>query len=331
MILDREKCLGAHINNKIVTGIKFNGYMLYPYIPEGSKIYEPYEFRNKKEITEVNTMVTTVHDNLFEMFYCCESLVTIHNINLWNTSNVRSMSGMFCSCYSLPSINLSSFDTSNVIRMNSMFHGCNSLTELDLSNFNTSKVTDMDFMFSGCYKLTTVDLSSFDTSNVTDMSYMFNSCINLKTLDLSSFNTSKVTDMTGMFNSCWDLETLDISNFDLSNSTYANNILGSCRSLHTLRLDNCNNYTINKILYGFPTNAINGVTRKIYCKRENTAGLIAPANWEFVFIDEQVTYNEFQEKLTTPDYMIAELVGEQLIITNGFADYDADNENININ
>jgi hypothetical protein len=57
--------------------------------------------------------------------------------------------------------------------------------------------------------------------------------------------------------------------------------------LHTLRLDNCSNITINKIITSsdFPTNAIPGVTRKIYCKEAEAAGLTAPKNWVFEYID----------------------------------------------
>ena len=64
-------------------------------------------------------------------------------------------------------------------------------------------------------------------------------------------------------------------------------MLRMCTSLHTLRLDNCDNTTISKIIKssGFPINAIEGVTRTIYCKRANAEGLTAPTNWAFSYID----------------------------------------------
>ena len=64
-------------------------------------------------------------------------------------------------------------------------------------------------------------------------------------------------------------------------------MFSGCTSLHTLRLDNCSNDTISKIIAsgGFPTNAIEGVTRTIYCKEENAAGLTAPTNWVFSYVD----------------------------------------------
>jgi hypothetical protein len=60
-----------------------------------------------------------------------------------------------------------------------------------------------------------------------------------------------------------------------------------CDNLHTLRLDNCSNDTIDKIINseGFPTNTIPGVTRRIYCKKENRGTLMPPYPWVFEPID----------------------------------------------
>ena len=62
------------------------------------------------------------------------------------------MSGMFCNCSSLTSLNLSNFNTNNVTNMYCMFCDCSSLTSLNLSNFNTNNVNNMSYMFSGVNK-----------------------------------------------------------------------------------------------------------------------------------------------------------------------------------
>ena len=171
---------------------------------------------------------------------------------------------------------INSFDLGS---LNSYFTG--------VIKFNTSNLTDMGTMFSSCSELTSLDLSSFDTSNVTSMSTMFHSCYNLTSLDLSNFNTSNVTSMYRMFRDCNRLTALDLSNFDMTNVTNINQMFYNCTSLHTLRLDNCSNDTINKIItsINFPTNTIEGVTRKIYCKQENVGDLTPPTNWIFEFVD----------------------------------------------
>ena len=157
----------------------------------------------------------------------------------------------------------STWDTSNVTTMQSMFSYCNNLTSLDLSSFNTSKVTNMGSMFSSCNNLTSLDLSSFNTSNVTSMGYMFDYCESLEYLNLSNFNVHKLN--------------YSYMIFSLANSV----------KLRELRLDNCNKMSIKNIinLSKLPTGVIEGVTRKIYCKEENAAGLTPPDGWEFVFVD----------------------------------------------
>ena len=292
MRLDREICLGGRFNRKEVLGIRFNGHNIYPYIPTGARLYVSGEFYNNKTITEVNVIVTTNHDNLNMMFYGCDKLETIRNMDKWDTSNVKGMRDMFAGCHALTSVDLSNFNTSKVFgeNMNSMFYGCKSLTSLDLSSFDTSNVTDMSDMFGYCTNLTSLDLSSFDTQNIADMGSMFMRCNNLTELDLSNFNTSCVKKMYGMFSGCSNLEILDIRNFDTSsvNSIDDMNLMfNMCYKLHTLRLDNCSNDTIHKIInsYSFPTDKINGITRKIYIKQENIGNLTAPTNWIFVDSD----------------------------------------------
>ena len=75
-----------------------------------------------------------------------------------NTSDVTNMRGMFTTCHSLTSLDVSSFDTSNVTDMSSMFQNCTSLTLLNLSGFDTSKVTNMNYMFEDCTSLRTIKM-----------------------------------------------------------------------------------------------------------------------------------------------------------------------------
>ena len=160
----------------------------------------------------------------------------------------------------------------------------------ELIKLNSSNITNMASMFNSCDSLTSLDLSNWDTSNVTTMRCMFQYCESLTELDLSNFNTSNVTDMYCMFEDCQSLTTLDLSNFNTSNATSMQYMFEGCTSLHTLHLDNWNNANISKIITSskFPTNAIEGVTRTIYCKEENAAGLVAPTNWVFSYIVEEL-------------------------------------------
>ena len=212
------------------------------------------------------------------------------DVSKLDTSNVTKMAYMFSYCTQVSELDVSGFDTSNVVEMQYMFNHCSNLISIgDSSNFDTSNVTRMDYMFGYCGNLDALDVGNFDTSNVNTMYGIFMDCTSLIELDISNFDTSNVTNMSYMFNNCKALEELSINNFDMTKVTSTNNMFRYCTSLHIIRLDNCSNDTINKIITssGFPTDAIEGVTRTIYCKEENAADLTAPTNWVFSFITEE--------------------------------------------
>lgn len=155
---------------------------------------------------------------------------------------------------------------------------------------NPTALTSMGSMFAGCQNLIYVDASNWDLSNITDTVEMFHECFGLTSLDLSgATNTSNIRYMNYMFNWCHNLETLDIRNFDISEDTECNDMFNGCQALKELRLDNCSRNTINKIITSsnFPTDAIDGVARNIYCKQSESydRGLLPPENWFFQCTD----------------------------------------------
>jgi surface protein len=158
-----------------------------------------------------------------------------------------------------------------------------------LENFDTSKVTDMSSMLTQTELNNTDAIANWDVSKVTDMSGVFYNCKRLVRADLSNWDVSNVTDIMSLFQNCEALTEVDLSTWDLSNCTSTTStmmIFGGCNALHTLRLDNCSNDTINKIItsMGFPTNVIDGVTRKIYVKEANVQGLTAPSGWQWEYV-----------------------------------------------
>ena len=136
-----------------------------------------------------------------------DKLTSVSGLGNLNTENVTDMGGMFWSCSSLTSVDVSGFNTANVTDMQYMFSNCESLTGLDVSGFNTENVTSMVCMFAGCYRLTNLDVSRFNTDKVTNMRAMFTGC-NITSLDLSRFNTANVSNMATMFSGCSALTTI---------------------------------------------------------------------------------------------------------------------------
>ena len=153
---------------------------------------------------------------------------------------------------------LSSYDEGNTWESNSNETRGNQVVYLKPDNVNGVQIYRL---FEGCSYLTNATFIGF--SNV-------------------SFNPNS----DNMFNGCVSLESLDLNNINLDDFIIVNLMFNGCDNLRDLHLEGCSNVTINKIITSerFPTNAIEGVTRKIYCEEENAAGLTPPTNWVFEYI-----------------------------------------------
>ena len=185
-------------------------------------------------------------------WFCNDSnLVAIRGIEYLNTDNVMDMTGMFCGCKSLTSIDLSHFNTSNVTNMWAMFNKCESFTTFNLEQFNTSKVTDMRGMFYGCSSLTNLDLSHFDVSKVIYFNSMFRECTKLENLNLTGWRTSSAQVMRVMFGKCESLKSIDLSGFDTSNATNLLQMFYGCTSLTSIDVSKFNTEKVTTMMAMF--------------------------------------------------------------------------------
>ena len=152
-------------------------------------------FHNNAQIVPDNNVIDLSEGNNGSVIAWYTDPTTLHVASLYGDkiSANEDSSYMFAECYSLSEIDgLRNLDTSNVKTMRGMFMHCISLTELDVSSFDTSNVRDMSYMFDTCTKIQKLDLSNFDTSKVEKLFGMFDWCVNLTDLDLSSFNPTMV-------------------------------------------------------------------------------------------------------------------------------------------
>ena len=100
----------------------------------------------------------------FGMCYDMTSLTTL-DLSIINTSQMTTMSRMFCSCRSLTSLDVSNFDMLNVYQIAGMFDGCSSLTTLNLSNWNLlENNVSYDNLFNGCTSLSYITLDNVPQS-----------------------------------------------------------------------------------------------------------------------------------------------------------------------
>ena len=176
--------------------------------------------------------------DMSSMFYNCENLVSIPQMD---TSKVKYMTSMFKYCKSLTSI--PQLDTSNVTDMSDMFSNCSSLTSIP--QLDTSNVTNMYNMFYYCESLTSIP--QLDTSNVTTMSSMFYNCSSLTSIP--QLDTSKVTSTYDMFYYCKSLTS--IPQLDTSNVTTMSSMFSNCSSLTSIPLLDCSSITSTGALFGY--------------------------------------------------------------------------------
>ena len=253
MILGKEVCLGGHFNGKDVLGIKYDGFIIYPW--EDEEDYSEYILVYASQDTDnlpvfhsfsssdyivnrtvdsdglIITRIKPVDENKLPVYISFRnSLETLRRVikfcgapqftNYAFLSEGKFESDVICfrDCELLKYVNLNEFDISNTFSLSRLFDDCHSLTIITgLDKLDTSDITDMSAMFCNCKKIKSIDFSSFDVSSVTDMSMMFNDCESIKRLDLSSFYTDSLINTNNMFYICYELEEVDMRNFDMTN------------------------------------------------------------------------------------------------------------------
>lgn len=175
----------------------------------------------------VGTSPGTVYlpENAADVFRECRNL-TGPDLSGFNTSEVKSLLGMFYNCKSLTLLDLSGFNSSNVESMSNLFDGCSALTSLNLDGFITSKTTSMYRMFTDCGKLKSIKFGKVDTSHVNGLHFAFSGCSGLTELDLSGFDLSGLTEQSDyMLSGCSSLSIL---------KTPKNNTNGNIALPHTM-------------------------------------------------------------------------------------------------
>jgi surface protein len=132
---------------------------------------------------------------MFNCFRDCISVTTVNNMDLWNTSSVTNMAGMFSNATSFDQP-IGTWNTSSVQFMNSMFFNASSFNQ-PIGAWDTSSVINMSAMFFGA---TSFDqpIGTWNTSSVQFMTGMFQNATSFNQ-PIGTWNTSSVTNMSSMF------------------------------------------------------------------------------------------------------------------------------------
>lgn len=154
---------------------------------------------------------------------------------------------MFSQLYNLKSIKFIRFNTSNIRSMAGLFKDCINIEELDLKCFDTKNVFRMPDIFKCCAKLKRLDISSFRTYNLKVFNGAFNQCFSLEELDISNFYSPQLDDMGSAFEMCNSLRELKLGNFRPNRNTAIYNCFIYCRATPTEVID----WDINLIKAGY--------------------------------------------------------------------------------
>jgi surface protein len=131
-------------------------------------------------------------------------------IESWDTSEVKSMSGLF---FNTPfNQNIGSWNTSKVEHMNAVFNQATSFNQ-NIGSWDTSKVLSMMTMFQQANTFNQ-NIGSWNTSSVTSMYGMFSGAKSFNQ-NIGSWNTSKVSIMKDMFNNAKSFNQ-DINKWNIS-------------------------------------------------------------------------------------------------------------------
>ena len=118
--------------------------------------YIPWIAADCEKVTTVNILNKIKPITCSVWFFGCTNLTEIKNIENLNTSACTEMAGMFASCSSLTSLDVSHWDTSSCINMASMFAYCNKLKTLSghhLSGTDEKKYNTVENIFLICQML----------------------------------------------------------------------------------------------------------------------------------------------------------------------------------
>lgn len=142
-----------------------------------------YLFYNARTLTDASNLVIYNTVNSMEgMFYNCERLLTVPNLEKFTSAGASSMNSMFYNCTSLvTSPNLSNIESVGASGMQNMFHGCSALaTPPNLSKVKSVGYGGMYGMFSNCTSLTTTpNFTNVTSAGENAFYFCFDNCTSL--------------------------------------------------------------------------------------------------------------------------------------------------------
>ena len=156
-------------------------------------------------------------------FSGCDSLISI---NLYNASNVSSMTSSFRDCASLQRVALPSMPS--LTNLTQAFYGCYSLREFTITQCATNVNLDSFVYF--CYRIKNISFGN--AVQPTNINFAFYNCNSLKFLPNIDF--SQVTTANSAFQNCSSLREVNLS---IPACTSCSSLLAGCTALEKVVLN----------------------------------------------------------------------------------------------
>ena len=212
LIKNDEKIIKKNTETRIkpiLDATKNSAYLFSEYL--GTSVDDLISYSDTENVTDMEGM-----------FYYCENLQTIPQLN---TSNVTNMNSMFGGCTNLQTI--PELDTSEVTNMGCMFSDCDNLSSLPKINFK--KNIDVSYMFAYCNKLINIVIPN--GMNL-DSEGTFSNCENLEVI---TFEEGTTTTGNLTFENCYKLKEI---NFPSSLTTIGGYSFFNCKGLTSITIPN---------------------------------------------------------------------------------------------
>ena len=174
-----------------------------------TSLCETFAYCDNLEYVNIKGIDTSNVEDFDYMFSDCYNLKKIDGIEELNVSKAKYISGMFCDCFALESLNLSKWDVRNVEYMSNIFD-MNYITELEdydtinlkylnLSGWQLNSVYDDEWshsnIFTGCNSLKTIVLPFYAGKFEIELPHEFY-VVNLENLDDTTNVVTTLIDYT---------------------------------------------------------------------------------------------------------------------------------------
>ena len=214
-------------------------------------------YKLKKGENNIKIIIKNKLTNFSNMFFGCNSLINIKELEYLDTKDGLNFSYMFGGCSSLSNIKaLINWNVSNGNNFQGMFLGCSSLSDIKpLKNWNVSNGINFSCLFSRCTSLSDIKtLQNWNVSNGNNFSCMFWKCSSLSDIKpLQNWNVSNGNNFSYIFRECSELSDIKpLQNWDVSKGINFSCMFNECSSLSDIKpLQNWNVSNVNNFSYMF--------------------------------------------------------------------------------